>query len=152
MWNKTNSFWGAQGGQPRVPCEGSPLRSQSHRRLTCKSLQSQVHYPIPFHLFMPCPVPREGPRNDVMWWYHSASQNPSAFLNSPLASFLHLWCYGCVKLTFLAFILSPSQKFYLCPCSCSHQAVRKWQCASLSAWLCVWGWGGIPQPIAFRES
>ena len=58
MGNKTSSFRGARGGQPRVPCGGSPLRSQSHRRLTYKSPKPRVHYSSSFCLLGPCPGPR----------------------------------------------------------------------------------------------
>lgn len=126
MGNKTSSFRGAWGGQPRVPCGGSALRSQSHRRLTYKSPQSQVHYSIPLPSIHALPSTQGRAQECV------AEMTPQC----QLKSFSHSWGFlssgsficGTIGVFNIVF-LSNNSVFLIetgCLCYCLYEAVKRW--------------------------
>lgn len=131
MGNKSSSFRGAWGGQPRVPCGGSALRSQSHRRPTYKSPGSQVHSSIPLPSIQALPSTR-GRAQECMGM---AEMIPQCQLKPllPLSGFpqvaLFVVSSGRAILGFFDITLCSLQKLYLC--CCSHEAVRKWLSVNL---------------------
>lgn len=128
MGNKTSSFRGAWGGQPRVPCGGSALRSQSHRRLTYKSPRSQVHYSIPLPSIHALPS-TQGRAQECMAMAEVISR-------CQLKSFSHPWGFLCsgsricgsIGVCDIGFLWNNSVflRETVCLCCCLHEAVKRW--------------------------